>query len=148
MFCDRCGTQLRDRQHLCHSCGKSFGTEPVARGPRSRVADNVRILGILWIVYSAAHLVPGAFLHFMPTRWPWFFHWNWDAEEIFFVCLIGVAVGWGLLERRHWARIRAIVFGALALLNIPFGTALGVYTLYVLVPEESEREYNQLAGAG
>src|SRR5262249_16894483 len=35
----------------------------------------------------------------------------------------GVAVGWGLLQRRGWARIAAIVLGVLALFHFPFGTA-------------------------
>ena len=34
------------------------------------------------------------------------------------------------------------MFGGLNLVDIPFGTALGIYTLWVLIPEESEREYN------
>jgi hypothetical protein len=35
----------------------------------------------------------------------------------------------------------------LALFNIPFGTAFGVYTMWVLLPSESEREYEALAEA-
>jgi hypothetical protein len=36
------------------------------------------------------------------------------------------------------------VLGILVVLRFPFGTALGIYTLWVLAPEESAREYDQL----
>jgi hypothetical protein len=36
----------------------------------------------------------------------------------------------------------------LGLLRIPFGTALGIYTLWVLLPETSGKEYDRLAQDG
>jgi hypothetical protein len=39
----------------------------------------------------------------------------------------------------------AIIAGILALWHIPFGTALGIYTLWVLLPATSEAEYRNLA---
>ena len=53
----------------------------------------------------------------------------------------GVFAGWGLLNREPWARVLTLVVGFLALLHPPLGTALGVYTLWVLLPSESEAEY-------
>jgi hypothetical protein len=50
-----------------------------------------------------------------------------------------------LLQREPWARIVCLIMGFLALLNIPFGTALGVYTLWVLLPAEADEEYSQEA---
>jgi hypothetical protein len=41
----------------------------------------------------------------------------------------------------------AIVFGCIALIHFPFGTALGIYTLWVLLPAESEQEYRRSARA-
>jgi hypothetical protein len=41
-----------------------------------------------------------------------------------------------------------IVVGFLALLRMPFGTALGIYTLWVLLPESSGREYEVLSRGG
>jgi hypothetical protein len=38
---------------------------------------------------------------------------------------------------KSWARIIAIVVGCLNLIHVPFGTALGVYTLWVLLKDES-----------
>ena len=62
------------------------------------------------------------------------------------VCvIIGVIVGFGLVNRYRWSRMLAIVLACLALLNIPFGTVLGIYTLWVLLPSSSEQEFSQLA---
>ena len=59
---------------------------------------------------------------------------------------LGFLTGWGLLQREKWARILALMLAFVSLFtNIPFGTALGVYTMWVLLPQESEREYEALA---
>ena len=57
----------------------------------------------------------------------------------------GIAAGLGLLQRQDWGRILAIVLGAVSLINIPFGTALGIYTLWVLVSPGADKEYEALA---
>jgi len=56
------------------------------------------------------------------------------------------AVAAGLLTIQTWARMLAIISGALNLIDLPFGTALGIYTLWVLLPAESEQEYRSRAG--
>jgi hypothetical protein len=61
--------------------------------------------------------------------------------------ILGIIAGWGLLDRQPWARTLAIVLGVINLIHIPFGTALGIYTLWVLLPAESEQEYRTLARA-
>lgn len=48
--------------------------------------------------------------------------------------VLGFVAGWGLLERAPWARTLAIVLGIIALVDVPLGTALGIYTLWVLLP--------------
>ncbi len=44
----------------------------------------------------------------------------------------------GLLQRRPWSRIFMIVVSAFKLLNIPLGTALGIYTIWVLIQDETK----------
>ena len=41
----------------------------------------------------------------------------------------------------------ALVLGFISLFNVPFGTAVGVYTLWVLLPAQSQEEYDALAAA-
>ncbi len=50
----------------------------------------------------------------------------------------GLIAGIGLLGYRSWARILAIIISALDLLHVPFGTALGIYGLWVLLSPETE----------
>jgi hypothetical protein len=155
MFCDQCGTQLPDQARFCSTCGKPFGSPFAASGgaPRfGRVARHARILGILWLVLSAFRLIPGLVMmamfgpgrRFIPGV-PFFVHGIVSVIGFLFViaAVVGLAAGWGLMQRESWARMLAIVTGCLNLIDIPFGTALGIYTLWVLLPPESEREYRQ-----
>jgi hypothetical protein len=61
---------------------------------------------------------------------------------------VHLVLAWGLFERQAWARTLGIIVGFLALLRIPFGTALGVYTLWMLLPESSAREYEEISRGG
>ncbi len=58
--------------------------------------------------------------------------------SVFFVAigLPGLILAYGLLRRRSWSRPLGFVLGALNLLNFPFGTILGVYTMFVLTRPE------------
>ena len=55
---------------------------------------------------------------------------------------LGIVAGWGLLTLRPWARILMIVLAILGLFNFPVGTALGVYTLWVLFSNEGAALFN------
>jgi len=59
----------------------------------------------------------------------------------------GLVAGAGLLARKSWARILAIVVGILGLVNIPIGTAIGVYTLYVLMQDAATEYFAPQASA-
>jgi hypothetical protein len=126
----------------------------------SRVSGHVRNLGILWIVASVFRILPLIGLHwFWPFRsaieWP--FWGGFPGHLMGFIGaisafwavtgLLGIVVGWGLMDRQPWARTLAIVLGCIALMKIPVGTALGIYTLWVLLPAESEQEYRRTARA-
>jgi hypothetical protein len=49
-------------------------------------------------------------------------------------CLIA---GYGLLKRRPWSRVLALVIGIINIPGIPFGTALGIYAIWVLVQDDA-----------
>jgi uncharacterized membrane protein (DUF2068 family) len=53
--------------------------------------------------------------------------------------------GLALMMRVRWGRILAIVVSILSLLRISLGTALGIYTLWVLLPGESGYAYDRRA---
>ena len=52
--------------------------------------------------------------------------------------LPGLIAGIGMLKFRPWARILGIVISALDLIHVPFGTALGIYGLWVLLSPGTE----------
>jgi zinc ribbon protein len=156
MFCDRCGTELQPNQNFCPKCGKGLETgAPVPT--RSRIGSHLRLLGILWLAISGIRLIPGIVLvtifrpdvQFLPPDVPPFVPDLIHGMGVLFIggAVLGIITGWGLLQRQSWARMLAIVFGCFSLLDIPLGTALGIYTLWVLLPANSEEEYRQVASA-
>jgi hypothetical protein len=59
------------------------------------------------------------------------------------VSLPGIIVGFGLLHFKPWARLLTLVLSAFELFSIPFGTALGIYGFWVLLKPETEQLFNQ-----
>jgi hypothetical protein len=51
------------------------------------------------------------------------------------LALPGILAGYGLLKRQKWGQILGIVVGLLSLVNFPIGTAIGLYTLFVLLQD-------------
>jgi hypothetical protein len=66
------------------------------------------------------------------------------AISMFLVALAlpGLIVGFGMLKYANWARILGIVLSALHLINVPFGTVLGAYGLWVLLHTDTERLFS------
>jgi hypothetical protein len=156
MFCNHCGSALHKPFSFCSACGKPAGNVPL-QPVRSRIAGHIRLLGIFWLAFSAFRLIPGAFLlafshvgrHLFPPEVPGFVLELLQAIGWVLVgaALLGIAAGWGLLERQPWARMLAIILGCFGLIEPPFGTAIGIYTLWVLLPAASEQEYSQISRA-
>lgn len=136
-------------------------------------AGKIKALGILWFVYAGLSLLAGiAGLAFMkaiffggfgPWMHPWAHPWMqsgmhgpmppvWFFPAILpfiwvFILIrvaLAVAAGWGLLLHAHWGRIVGIIAAILSLIKFPFGTALGIFTLVVLLGFRNTRLYEQL----
>ncbi len=65
---------------------------------------------------------------------------------LFLVSAPGLIGGIGLLKRQSWARILVLILSVLQLFNIPFGTAVGIYSLWVLTREESRALFGETRG--
>ena len=170
MFCSGCGLALAPGQGICPQCGRPA---PAAVPPvpgfefqLSGYAAKVKALSIVWFIYAAFSVLAGvaamtfahAFLfhHFgmfghqpwadgsAPPEWlgPALMHFFWVAILLRFGQAL--AAGWGLLEHAQWGRIVAIVAAFLSLLKFPFGTALGIWTLVVLIGYRNTTLYEQL----
>jgi uncharacterized membrane protein (DUF2068 family) len=167
MFCERCGFKLVEGQRFCSSCGKPVGISVVPLERQGKVQRNLQVLAILWLVAGALNLIfgfglftvgrivfgnilantglhPDGFVNFAPlVRTLLVFIGGFVIVK----AILGITTGLGLLQRQTWARPLAIVMSFFELLHIPFGTALGIYTLVVLLPGEAATEYDQLAKA-
>jgi hypothetical protein len=163
MFCDGCGTAVQPGQTFCSRCGKQVvGPVTVMQMRPGRVQGHVHLLGIVWLAISAVNTIGGVVLYVLANTL--FAHLHElgapEAPTAFLRPLLSVVAifvlakaacgfiaGWGLLQREPWARIVALVLGFIAMFHIPFGTAVGVYTLWVLLPAQSQEEYDAMAGA-
>jgi O-antigen/teichoic acid export membrane protein len=61
------------------------------------------------------------------------------AAVILVLSIPGIIAGYGLLRFQNWARILTMVLAVLDLFNIPIGTAVGIYSLWVLTQHETEQ---------
>jgi predicted nucleic acid-binding Zn ribbon protein len=160
MFCDACGNALEPGQAFCSRCGKRLlGSVNGIQLRTGRVQGHAHLLGILWLAISAFNTIGGVVVYILaitlfshlpemgaaeaPTA---FLRPLLSVIAIFVLgkAACGFIAGWGLLQREPWARVLAIVLGFLSLFNIPFGTAVGIYTLWVLLPAHSHEEYEAM----
>jgi len=56
---------------------------------------------------------------------------------IFLFSVPGIIAGIGLFKFKEWARIFSIILGILNLPGFPIGTALGLYTLFIMLDAET-----------
>ena len=175
MYCDRCGSSINAGGQFCSVCGKALVAVPVAGQaprivvPEARVQRHIQLLAGLWAVNGVLRLIGVCwmliagrlFFPFMRdwggAGWP-FGRWGLDSliwgglytagvlMAIF--GMVHLLLAWGLFEREPWARTLGVVVGFLALVRFPLGTALGIYTLWVLLPESSAREYEEMSRGG
>jgi hypothetical protein len=161
MFCDGCGATVQPGQAFCNKCGKQIvGPVAVMQQRPGRVQGHVHLLGIFWLAISAFNTLGGvvlyviantlfAHLHEMgaPPQTPTGFlrpFLSVIAILVLAKAAVGFIAGWGLLHRESWARVVALVLGFISLFHIPFGTAVGIYTLWVLLPAQSQEEYDAM----
>jgi len=164
MFCDGCGATVQPGQAFCGKCGKQIvGPVAVMQQRAGRVQGHVHLLGIFWLAISAFNTIAGvvlyviantlfAHLHEMgaPPQTPTGFLRSLLSVVAILVlakAAVGFIAGWGLLHREPWARVVALVLGFISLFHIPFGTAVGIYTLWVLLPAQSQEEYDAMVAA-
>jgi hypothetical protein len=172
IFCSRCGQRIiaapasgpvpQPVTPLPSSTNQISPSSPGAGyAEPSRVARNISALGALWILYSVLRLIPGialfalGHLHFPFLMAPFPFSGHLfmapflGAIGLLISCtaVAGIIAGWGLMAHQPWARVLAIVLGFLSVIHFPLGTALAVYTFWVLLAGGAEAEYQNLARA-
>jgi hypothetical protein len=134
------------------------------------VERRVNALAVGWMVYAGLTALTGliglAFAHaWMNGHFGGFGPWAghgfgsryWDGSMMPFVILkfarlvlfikvaVALAAGVGLMQKTSWGRWLAIVAGCLALFHPILGTALGIWTLAVLLNAPNAAGYEAMA---
>lgn len=111
--------------------------------------QHVKIVAILSIVFGALMALGGLIVFITVTgaglasaeveaRWVGGAIGTVIGGLLIVLSLPALIGGIGLLKYRQWARILIIIVAALSLLNFPFGTAYGVYAIYVLMHDQTK----------
>lgn len=164
MYCNSCGSPIGTDEAVCTRCGANIIGARAAIAARTRVAGHVQLVAIFWYVMGVFFVVPMVVMlalsgvvtailqreDVLPRAL---------ASGLFTLLAILFAVhaitafiaGFGLHKLRPWGRTFALVIAFWLLLSPPFGTALGIYTLVVLLPVSAGEEYQHMcaqAGQG
>ncbi len=109
---------------------------------------HVQVLGILYIVYSILGVLLAGIIFWVLIGSGLI---SGDREAMTIISIVATAVsgfifitsvpgifgGIVLLKYKPWSRIFVLILGFLYLIDIPFGTALGIYTIWALMKDET-----------
>lgn len=120
--------------------------------------DHIKVIGILWVVCGIFYLCLALFaflVFFGVAQIP-----NVDIEPgilrligiiassfLGLIALPQIIGGMGIVQHKEWARILMLVVSFLNLPHVPFGTALGVYSMIILFNPETVRMFRGEAPA-
>jgi len=125
------------------------------------MAEHVKILGVLHVVYGMLGILAGIVVMLVFGGLAGLVSvadHSGDAKvaipilgaigAFIFILLLalslpGIIAGFGLIELQPWARMLTIVLSALELMSVPIGTALGVYGLWVLLSPGGEQLFRR-----
>lgn len=119
------------------------------------IQSHKRTLGILHIVYGSLITVAFIFIgSLISILFPFISEevakdMGNDADEILFMissimrtifilllifsALPSIIAGIGLLQKKSWGVVIALIAGCVSIFSFPFGTAVGIYSIYVFV---------------
>lgn len=169
MYCSACGRALNAGESACPQCGRPVAPTVPIPGLQfevERYASKIKTLSVFWFIYAALGFILGiagltfakAFFSGGFGPWangPWphgpmppffanpmFLHFIWLI--LLLRCLLAFAAAWGLMEHAQWGRLVAIIVAIFSLIKFPFGTALGIATLIILLGYRNSTLYDQL----
>ena len=170
MYCSACGAGLAPGQAVCPQCGRPAMVAPAPVGPAyqfelANYASKMRALSTVWFIYGALALAFGFAGMMFANAWinghgPWMTHgpWGhggfppfWFGPVIRFGWMYVIArsalallAGYGLMERAPWGRMAAIIAAFFNIIKFPFGTALAIWTLVMLMGYRNTTLYDQI----
>jgi hypothetical protein len=175
MYCSGCGIALAQGQLVCPRCGRGAAAPaPAIPGYEVQLASfssQLCALSTVWFIYAGLSLALGvavmvfanavlaghfgSWLHGQGADGDWPFAHLWLGAfflRFAWVFIIGratlaFAAGWGLRTRAPWGRIVAIIAAFLSLRRFPLGTALGIWTLIMMLGYRNSTLYEQTAAS-
>jgi hypothetical protein len=78
-----------------------------------------------------------------PPMFFFLFIWLFIAAMYAAMTIPAFIAGYGMLKRKKWARIWAIISGVIAAMQFPLGTAVTVYTFWFLFSDPGKNLYEQ-----
>jgi len=110
---------------------------------------HVDFISILWIVSGSLGILLAIFIFWL--LWGITFIPNIGHEASYILRLVAtwgsiflavfsvpeIIGGIGLIKRKEWGRIVVLVVSFFNLINFPLGTALGIYSIIILLKEET-----------
>ena len=120
-----------------------------------RMKKHVTVVGVIHIAFGVLGLI-GALTVFFALHFARGFVSNEEIPEmvlsmlaislpllIGFMSTLGLVGGIGLLAYKNWARYMVIIVAAIGCINIPIGTMKGVYSLWVLLQDETVKLFEK-----
>jgi hypothetical protein len=121
----------------------------------SKMKKHVTVVGALHIGFGTLGII-GALIIFFALNFAKGFVSNDEVAEMVLSFLsislplligtmstLGLVGGIALLTYKPWARILVIVVAALGCINIPVGTLKGVYSIWVLMQDDTIKLFNK-----
>src|SRR5688572_15889913 len=124
------------------------------------MSTHVECVAVLMIVWGALTTIVGLFTLALGMAAAALFasaggegggHFAAGLTAATFAALAMIAIVWGLMHvvvgvplrrRRHWSRLGALMLGSVDLALLPYGTALGAYTLWALLSEDGKKLFD------
>lgn len=119
---------------------------------------HVTVLGALYIAFGILGLIAAIVVFVAVAGGGWL---SRDHDVVAITTTIAVLIGGflavlsipaivggaGLMKYAPWARILVLILGVINIFNIPFGTVLAIYTLWVLLNDETARMFSESSAA-
>ncbi len=158
MFCTQCANEVEAHASFCSKCGHALSPAKIPQMHHHDMNVHVNVLGWLYIGTAILMGILGLVIIFasqiitrLPIPWPPevppgivpFIGSMVVFAGLFTIGLAGgvAAAGIGLLQYRNWGRILAVIMAVFLLFKFPIGTAIAVYTFWVLFSEEGRDHY-------
>jgi hypothetical protein len=139
--------------------GRPFHPPAASRRKEDAVKNHLTLVGAIHLGFGLMGIVISVFVYSIVVGAGVL---SGDREAIAITSFVGTMIaliigvtsipavigGIGLLKRQAWARILILIVSVVDLFSIPFGTALGAYSIWVLLQDETEQLLREPQPAG